>query len=366
MNYAGTETLTVPMQLAVYEHMLDDEAAIVPNSSARVNQVAAFLHEGLHIQAEQCVLIRGVGYGIDPKNRLKTRKLVSRLAVHFTETMNKEINGLRTKLDRSIAKWRRTQKLLTPLLEEHLDQQKGCLVEQELLGLPSELTAGQRVELNIDAFTRTEADLREGAAYDAVAKVKVVTKALRTLRDRKKKNDSGVYKNTISQKQINDAERRRDLHIAGYMAARQALIALEMPNAESDFPVLEAKDTFLKSRSMSRQLGDSRVADGSIWTGAGIGVGGRRPQVASTSAGVSTAASSAAGPSFAGSQWTGSLETGMQRRKGKATDGRERSTASLSKPIQSKKPPRKEGWLWSFKPKKMSDEELDKWNNEGV
>ncbi|KAJ7849674.1 hypothetical protein B0H14DRAFT_2582385 [Mycena olivaceomarginata] len=76
-------------------------------------------------------------------------------------------------------------------------------------------------------------------------------------------------------------------------------------------------------------------------------------------------ASSAAGPSFAGSQWTGSLETGTQRRKGKVTDGRERSTASLSKPIQSKKPPRKEGWLWLFKPKKMSDEELDKWNNEG-
>jgi hypothetical protein len=60
MNYAGTETLTVPTQLAVYERMLVDEAAIVPNSSARVNQVAAFLHEGLHIQAEQCVLIRRV------------------------------------------------------------------------------------------------------------------------------------------------------------------------------------------------------------------------------------------------------------------------------------------------------------------
>ncbi|KAJ7743519.1 hypothetical protein DFH07DRAFT_777435, partial [Mycena maculata] len=193
-------------------------------------------------------------------------------------------------------------------------------------------------------------DLREGAAYDALASVKVVAKALVTLRDRKRKNDSGVYKNTISQKQINDTERRRDLHIAHYMAARQALMNLDQGNA-SQFPPLEVKDTFLKSRSLRRQLGDSRITDGTVWAQAGISAG---PSTASTSGKVSGSGKASA-----------THGTVMPRRQ--AAQARERSVNHRPPLVaaRQKKKGRKDGWLWSFKPAQMTDEELRAWNMEG-
>jgi hypothetical protein len=127
---------------------------------------------------------------------------------------------------------------LTPALDHHLEQQQACSVENELLGLPSELMAAQRVDLNVVAFSRTEGELRDGAALDTLSTVKLVAKALVGLKDRKRRNDSGMYKNTISQKQINDTERRRNLHIATYMASRQALINLGLADGVEDFPPL--------------------------------------------------------------------------------------------------------------------------------
>ncbi|KAJ7194503.1 hypothetical protein B0H12DRAFT_965989, partial [Mycena haematopus] len=113
----------------------------------------------------------------------------------------------------------------------------------ELLGLPSELSSAERVDLKLSALEKEEAKLREGAIADALSSVKMVVQTLVSLRDRKKKNSSGVYKNTISQKQINDTEQRHDLHIAKYMAAREALIRLGWADGEKDYPPLEVKDT---------------------------------------------------------------------------------------------------------------------------
>ncbi|KAJ6545752.1 hypothetical protein B0H19DRAFT_955848 [Mycena capillaripes] len=332
----------VPTLLAIYERMLADEAAIVPNSGARLSKVAVFINDGIRIQGDQ----------------LKVRKLVPRLEAHFTETMKKEIDGLRAKLQTSIAKWQTVQRTLTPAVQDHLEELKACPVEHEMLGLPSEFTEEQRIALNVEPFVRTEADLREGAAFDALASVKIVTKALLTLRDRKKKHDSGVYKNTISQKQINDAERRRDLHIAGYMAARDALIRLN--EDPENYPPLEAKDTFMKSRSMRRQLGDSRITEGLAWTQAGISSGLRQLMNPSTSTSSASTSGTVSGGSAASTSGTA-----MPRRQQRKPRGG--TTTHTSKPIQQpKKATRKEGWLWTFKAGKMNEEELREWNDEGT
>ncbi|KAJ7156652.1 hypothetical protein C8R46DRAFT_1226130 [Mycena filopes] len=171
----------IPSQKAIYDLMLADESAI-GNSGAPRNQVAAFLNAGIIIKEDQ----------------LKLRKMVSRKKKHYTETLQNEADTLQESIQNTI----------------------------EVLGLPSELTPDVRRALNLSAFEQEEARLRKGAVHDALTSVQVVVKALLPLRDRKKKNDSGVYKNTISQQQINDTERRRDLHIARYMSSRAALIAL--------------------------------------------------------------------------------------------------------------------------------------------
>ncbi|KAJ7124151.1 hypothetical protein C8R44DRAFT_530114, partial [Mycena epipterygia] len=146
----------------------------------------------------------------------------------------------------------------------------------EMLGLPSDFSAEDRDTLNIATFVRQESELRQGAAFDSLASVKIVAKALVSLRDRKRKNDSGVYKNTMSQKQINDTERRRDLHIANYMAARKALMALgEADGSVADFPQLTVEDTIMKSRTLRRQLGDSGRVDGPLWAQGAVSVGDR-------------------------------------------------------------------------------------------
>ena len=45
-----------------------------------------------------------------------------------------------------------------------------------------------------------------------------------------------------------------------------ALGMVEEDGANSPFPRLEVKDTFMKSTSQRRQLGDSRHTDGMLWS----------------------------------------------------------------------------------------------------
>ncbi|KAF7355830.1 CxC2 domain-containing protein [Mycena venus] len=187
-------SVKVPTQKKIYERMLADEAAIPNSGGSRLNKVVAIINDGLLIKEDQ----------------LKVQKLVARLK-----------NAI-------VKRWK-SQKILTPALEDRLEQQTACPVEEEMLGLPSELTPDMWEQLNVSVFVTAE----------------VVAKTLLTLRDRKK-NSSSVYKNTIAQKQINDVEHRWDLHIARYMVSQGALIALKR-GEEGDYPKLEAKDTFMKS-----------------------------------------------------------------------------------------------------------------------
>ncbi|KAJ7027283.1 hypothetical protein C8F04DRAFT_1267195 [Mycena alexandri] len=332
------EKSKVPSQLAIYERMLADEEKVA-NSVVGKNKVAAFLYAGILIQEDQ----------------LKASKLAFRKSKHFSQALKKELDALREQLEKSIVEWRKTQRALTPEIETHLNAQAACLVEKELLGLPSELTEEERAKFGVLHLRAAEMQLRQGAMYDALATVKLVTKSLQSLPDRKKKNDSGVYKNTISQKQINDTERRRDLHIARYMAARKALLKLthasELSTTEADFPTLEVKDTVMKSRTLKRQLGDSATIEGRIHSGA-VSVGARRvtaPTTTSSSSHASTSSSS-----------TGTV---MVRRQ-HASGGMQR-TPPRRAAVLPKKKPREEGWLWTKRVGKMSDDELTTWMKEG-
>ncbi|KAJ7695551.1 hypothetical protein B0H14DRAFT_2650538 [Mycena olivaceomarginata] len=319
----------VPTQLAIYENMLADESAI-PNGFAPRNKVAAFFKRG------------------DSYTSGALEKLVAQKSTHFTQALQKEVETLQDTIQNSIAEWRKLQKSLTPAVEARLNQLAARPIHKEMLGLPSDFSAEDRLALNLSAFEKEEGDLREGAVEDALMSVKLVVQTLVALRDRKRKHDSGVYKNTISQKQINDTERRRDLHIARYNVAAKALIRLGRAR-EEEFPVLTVADTALKSRSLRRQLGDSALnRRSSLGTGCNLG------WFALGRSGHST-----------------DVED-LGRRVVAASRGGQRTAVALGSAVKprvsgsrTKKPHRKEGWLWTFKVGKMDQEELRRWMDEG-
>jgi hypothetical protein len=197
-------------------------------------------------------------------------------------SLKSDIEKATTKLEKQISKWRGEQFVFMPHValwaNRQDNEQENCGVEKEVLHLPSDFDAGARADHHLITMAEMEAKLREGAAFDALKKTKVCAQAVTTLRDWKRKNISGVAQATTSVKQIQDAERRRDLHIALYMLARKAMMKLgHATGEEGDFPVLTEADTFLKSRATRRQLGDSRRTDGAIWAQGAVSVSSKLP-----------------------------------------------------------------------------------------
>ncbi|KAJ7195277.1 hypothetical protein B0H12DRAFT_1082238 [Mycena haematopus] len=316
----------IPTQLAIYESMLADESAIA-NGFASRNKVAAFLNEGILIQAQQ---YNGAWEAGGSKEQ----------TLH--ESGADADDELQDRIQKSIAEWRKTQKSLTPAVEAHLNQLVACPVHKEMLGLPSDFSAEQRVAMNLSAFEEEEASLREGAAHDALKVVKLVVKTRRALCDRRKKNSSGVYKNTISQKQIQDTERRRDLYIAKYNLAAKKLNELRGTDS-TDYPELTVEDTALKSRSLRRQLGRGIHGFPCSWSGCFQILGGCAGVRPSNTVMVRRPA---------GQRSTAALGSTSQ--------------AAAAKPRASgSKPPRKGGWLWTFQVGKMGTEEFEEWMAEG-
>ncbi|KAJ7658473.1 hypothetical protein B0H17DRAFT_1262267 [Mycena rosella] len=305
----------VPTQNTIYQKMLADEAEM-PNSKA-----AALINAALKIQQEQ----------------VKVRLMVAANKEHPLVSTQRDIASRRSKLRTRLAAFRKDQVGVTPAVAEYLTTQAACEVEVELLGLPSEFPeAVKRAQLDIVSLAEVEGRLREGAAFDAIQKIQLVAKALGSMRDQKRRNDSGVQKYTISQKQINDTQDRRDVHIKRYMVSRHALMVLGLSAGMSDdFPELTESDTFMKPRLRSRGLGDSRKVDGPVWTMAGIGAQARIPvaAVASTSG-------------------TAVVETRVE------------ATAMIRRKTVKKR--RKDGWIWTFgKMGKMDAKELEEWTQEG-
>ncbi|KAJ7018652.1 hypothetical protein C8F04DRAFT_1198692 [Mycena alexandri] len=327
------ETTKVPSQSAIYQKMLDNEKRM-PNSETTKSKAATFLNEGMRIQELQ----------------LKVRVAVAANKDHPTVTGQRAVATQREKLRTRIGGFRKIQSTLTPAVIEVLGEDEACEVEVERLGLPSEFEEQTvRVKLNLVAMAGLEGRLREGAAFDALHKIQTVAKALVSMSDRKKKNDSGVAKNTISSTMINDTIERRDTHIQSYMMARRAMIVLKYAN-ETEFPPLKAEDTYMKSRN-KRELGASRKVD-PTWTRTGVRAEARLPIPASTS---TTPTSTAPAPGA------------TQMTKRKTAPRKPKTVDPTARKPSAKKPKRKEdGWIWKMgRVGKMTGQEMDAWVKEG-
>ncbi|KAJ7075083.1 hypothetical protein B0H15DRAFT_806464 [Mycena belliarum] len=321
------------------DQMLSDEAMIGQGDAEEiVGKTASVLNEGILIQETQATIREAV-------NRFKTQPLAA---------LDKEIKTRRAKAVKRIALWRGQQAAVMPGITADLLNRSACPVEDEVLFLPSDFdNEGRRVR-GLTLLGLDEAKLREGAAYDALKSVQLVTKALVALSDRKKKNESGQNQQTAALKQIVDTEGRRDKHIRSYGAARAALIALGACTGEADdFPALSLEDTYMKSRRATRALGSSRNRDG--WATSGVMANGRVRRPANSSS------SSARVPRVR----TQGAGTAMQpRRAGGNSARRVLEPAGARKTTEERA--RKTGWVWTFgRMGKMSAEEMKAWSAEG-
>ncbi|KAJ6596394.1 hypothetical protein DFH09DRAFT_130750 [Mycena vulgaris] len=147
------QTSKVPSQTAIYQVMLaqDDsfQSSLIPR-----NKIARFLNDALKIQDAQRQL----------------RVAMQEVSEHNLESTRKEVLSRRTKLGTMIIAWRQQQKSITPTLGDKVSRQAALSpavqVEDETLYIPSDLTASERIELDVVALSIEEVRWREGQAFD--------------------------------------------------------------------------------------------------------------------------------------------------------------------------------------------------------
>ncbi|KAF7372608.1 CxC2 domain-containing protein [Mycena venus] len=332
-------TSKVPSQRAIYQAMLAQDETFQSSFTPK-SKIARFLNDALRIQDDQRRLRVAIEANIE----------------HNLETTQKEVLSRRTKLGNTILAWRQQQKSIAPKLGDTVATQAAVLpavlVEEEVLFLPSDLTASERLDLDVVALGVEEVRWREGEAFDALRAVQNVVKALVALRDRKTKNERQQKDNTRAGNEIADTTRRRDRHMQTYDAARRAMIALgaltDGPN--TSFPPLTVADTFMKSVRQTRRIGDSKFTDGLLWRVSGGNVPG--PSLVTSELETSFGESA----ELSGTQ--------MHTRKS-APRMKVLAPGTMSR-LEEKREERPEGWLWQLgKMGRLSQNEMDEWSSEG-
>ncbi|KAJ7491641.1 hypothetical protein B0H11DRAFT_1911907 [Mycena galericulata] len=320
-------------------------ATLVPK-----NRIARFMNEALDIEEAQ----------------RKIKRTVKEATEQDLQSRTSEITKRRRKLEARLGPWRSEQRAIMPMVGDKVALQATarCLVEDEKLYLPSDLTPAERQEFQLVALGVEEARWREGQAFDALRATRGIVKGLRALEDHKFQHSRQQKQNSRSGDQIEDGVRRRDFHMATYEIARQAMITLGTLSSgtDSSFPPLSIADTFMKSVLKKRQLGDSHLTDGQLFTAVL-----RILRATSESASVQ---SRQFWPAIKGNlegfmyphSAFGSAHGLWDRSNTKPRSARPRTSEETLKKSEE----RKEGWLWRELGKmgKLSSEEMQAWSEE--
>jgi hypothetical protein len=275
-----------------------DDVAKPDEERMALVQYGPFIDRGIEIQQLQSVFRSITSIHPILMRRYLRRKLKSLVKFHHEhplKTTADQIVRTTTRLEQWLSSWREVQRQCMPEVDLEPGQpdvpqsadmhQEGesdrewvdhgsadaCL-EDELLGLPSDLRADQRNSPAMSDMVSTECAFRIGEVNDLLKEIRKTVKHLGILEHDKVVHTRGQDQNTRANNQIRDHIRERDLLIAHYNASRQALISLgEGDDAiAQSYPVLTVKDTFRKWPEARRQIGDSRRLDAKLWTTAGL------------------------------------------------------------------------------------------------
>ncbi|KAG5633493.1 hypothetical protein H0H81_007300, partial [Sphagnurus paluster] len=148
------------------------------------------------------------------------------------------------------------------------------------------------------------------------------------------------------------------------------MIALGRDKDDTSFPPLELKDTYQQSTLTVCQVGDSRRADGPLWTMTGVSVGARRSGTEESSSlptgtreeiiPIGTQGSKA---KKRVSKKNPGNKRGTQRQAAAITTG---SVPNLTALSSKTAPALEDGWIWRLEGVgKLSEIELQKWAEEG-
>ncbi|KAJ7615142.1 hypothetical protein DFH06DRAFT_1343778 [Mycena polygramma] len=176
--------------------------------------------------ATLAVLIYGIRI---QKYQATTRELVKAYEKKPLSATQNEIDNRRITTLALIADWRAKQTALKPALSLAQVDRVACDVENEILGLPSDLglVASANLDADLSRFGIQEADLREGMANDALAGLKHAARMCAVVDRRVKQGLIGLDQCVRGLKEMTAARGTRDDYLKDYQAARGALSRLD-------------------------------------------------------------------------------------------------------------------------------------------
>ncbi|KAK0470868.1 hypothetical protein IW261DRAFT_1572702 [Armillaria novae-zelandiae] len=132
--------------------------------------------------------------------------------------------------------------------------------------LPSAMSPILRQKMGFTNLVAEEYELREGAAYDSIAEVRLRASTVAYMDETRQGNDMGQERLTKSLRQLNNARESLELAIQQYNGHQMAMKELGVHSGSSfPLPELSMQDTYRKTRTRKRAMGDSRVMDGRIF-----------------------------------------------------------------------------------------------------
>ena len=192
-----------------------------------------------------------------------------------------DLEQCRKRLTTRLEKWRKSQKTITPQLGDLIANQavstavstrkrSVVLPEKEMLYLPSQLTLSERTTFGLIDLGRHEHLVQEGAACDAIQKLRTIVKVHVVMEAKKRSEAYGQDRHTRASSRIHEIKSQCDLIMGDYHSARDAMVALGMSADSSTFPILTLNDLAHKATNIKRAVGDSQRMDGMIWTQSGV------------------------------------------------------------------------------------------------
>ncbi|KAJ6563365.1 hypothetical protein DFH09DRAFT_1477218 [Mycena vulgaris] len=228
------------------------QSSLVPK-----NKVARFLNDALKIH--------------DSQRRLQAA--IREASDHQLESTLKEVQSRRTKLNKMIITWRQQQKSLAPKLGDKVAAQAAASpavqIEHEKLFIPADLTASERLELDLVDLGVEEVRWREGQAFDALRAVQNVVRAATTLYDRKDKNERQQKDNSRAGDHIQDTIKRlsqsemeewtNEGDRVQWFRAEAEMQRWQEQKEQKLVELLRAIRSFVKMQSVWSQLGESQA-----------------------------------------------------------------------------------------------------------
>ncbi|KAK0433192.1 hypothetical protein EV421DRAFT_1741782 [Armillaria borealis] len=237
------------------------------NKSMPSARAMTFLYEGIVLENDQYMNLEDRCTWLIWISR---RELLTRIRNEKTnpnETERDAIDCEREKLGTRIFQWYREAP--NPEIADVWDkvfETSAPVPETYKLLLPSAMSHALHQKMAFTDLVMEEYKLREGAAYDAIAEVRLHASTVAYMDETRQRDVKGQRHLTRSLCQLNDARNRLELGIQHYNAHRTAMKELGVHDGSSfPLPELSMQDTYRKTRTRKRAMGDSRKMDGRIF-----------------------------------------------------------------------------------------------------